>query len=384
VGRGRESLKKFDHERAVKLKRDRKIARRHQKPKRMATNTQIAESGELGKYSSLLNELETDLGELARLHAARAKFREELEGLRLTRARLSESFLDQEAGQAVLVENARSLEDERLILQSSLEAIEPRIHRKEAELHALTPLAIATFGRLRTYVLDCVMESSRQAVRSLLDPAVPVEAAHVDAIAIATPDYVRVSRISLPGVSWTWTRPLDEKPVYWSNLVRPYTEAEIADLRRQTVESLIRAGSELLQAARALAVAAGPYAEGVPAFKCEPEPPAQPVSAVPPEWNQPINPGLFNPATPATLSAEADRWIGPFDLEDRSIDIQAEVRKLMAEDPSLTIVTATPLLREKFPHLFKRLSELSGPLLASPPETTRVPEEMLIGSTFNP
>jgi hypothetical protein len=236
-------------------------------------NTPVStEALELSKYAGELIHLETLLVELASLHAKRDELGGELTALGITRSRLDQSILDQEGPIESLSEALHGLETEKLLLESSLSALSPRIARLETELHATLPLVLQTFGRLREYVVSQVLESCRHQVRSLVEPGLSVADEHVDAIAISLPSYVAASRITLPGLSWAWSRPLDAAPPHWSSMVRAYTPQELAALRSEAVKSMVEATNALLEAARRLLEAAKDYAQDVPEFKCEPEP----------------------------------------------------------------------------------------------------------------
>jgi hypothetical protein len=282
------TIKKHLRERAVKARRDRKLARRH-KPRSSHMPTYLTESGELAKYAELADSLDYSLYELGELLKQRAEFSGQLEALGITRGRLNQSILDAESDPQTLLQTARELEGEELLLKSSLAAIGPRVQKAEGWLHDQLPLALDTFATLRRYTLDCVLETARQAVRALVDPSITVDPTHIDAIAIASPAFVVASRIQIPGVSWSWSRPLDEKPIYWSTLARPFTPEELALDRSRTVDSLIQATKSFLEAARRILEAVTPYADQCPTFKCEAE--VVPPAVVDPkflEWQQPL------------------------------------------------------------------------------------------------
>jgi hypothetical protein len=296
-----------------------KILRR-QKRRMPAKNNSLAEPGELPRYSALADRLESDLAKLGDLHKQREEFTGELGALKITRDRLSQSILDQEAPIENLSETLGGLETERLVLEASLEALAPRIVRLETELHATLPLALQTFGRLREYVVSQVLESCRHQVRSLVEPGLSVALEHVDALAISLPAFVAVSRLNLPGLSWSWTRELDPVPMHWSSLVRPLSEAERALERSETIKSMVEAANALILAARALIVAAGPYAQDCPTFKCEAEP-VVPATVDPKflEWQMPLG------GSDGDFIRETCRQSGrdPDNLSDRDKEILA-------------------------------------------------------------
>jgi hypothetical protein len=274
---------------AKRERRMRKILRRQKRHMPAKNNPTQEPGGELGKYANLCNQLEADVAQLTGLHKQQAELVGQQSSLAITRGRLSQSILDQEAPIETLSESLGELETERLVLEASLEALAPRIARLETELHATLPLALQTFGRLREYVVSQVLESCRHQVRSLVEPGLSVALEHVDALAISLPAFVAVSRLNLPGLSWSWTRELDPVPMHWSSLVRPLSEAERALERSETIKSMVDAGNALILAARPLISAATPYVQDVPEFKCEAEP-VEPATVDPKflEWQLPL------------------------------------------------------------------------------------------------
>jgi hypothetical protein len=282
---------KFIRERIRRERRARKLLRR-QKRMPAKNNTPVStEALELSKYASELIRIETLLVELAASHKQRDELTGELGALQITRSRLDQSILDEEAPASVLLENMRELGDERLLLESSLEALAPRIQQKEQSLHQRLPESLSRFGRLRDYARAAVLESCRGQVRALVDPSAEasVEDRDLNGLAILLPDYIRVSKIAIPSLSWSWSRPLDEKPMHWNSLVRPPSEAELAAQRRETIDCLVSAARSLCEAGKALVEAVTPFAQGCPAFEPEPEPAPTLGAAEIATWNEPLH-----------------------------------------------------------------------------------------------
>jgi hypothetical protein len=75
-----------------------------------------------------------------------------------------------------------------------------------------------------------------------------------------------------------------------------------------------------------------------------------------PDFSVPV----FSPPAVSSDVAQIEPTGFPWDPGDGSVNIQDEVRKLLAKDPSLTEATIYVALKKKFPHLFKtRRQELS-------------------------
>jgi hypothetical protein len=250
-------------------------------------NTPTPEPG-LPKYANLCNQLEADVAQLTGLHNQQAELVGQQSSLAITRGRLSQSILDQEAPIENLSETLRELETERLVLEASLEALAPRVSKAEGELHARLPLAIRCFARLHGRVVTCVLDSAKESVTKLLAPGYTVPEEVINQIAIATPAFVEISQLKLPGLTHILTRDLEFTQPHWSSLVRPFTEAEKRAQRRETIESLISATNELVLAARRLIELASAWPERVPEFRCEPEVSEPPQSVAPLEWLQPL------------------------------------------------------------------------------------------------
>jgi hypothetical protein len=72
-------------------------------------------------------------------------------------------------------------------------------------------------------------------------------------------------------------------------------------------------------------------------------------------------------------------WVPGQPWGDRSVDVDAEIRQLHAQDPSLTLPRAMRLLYERFPHIFEPPRE--GTLSLNEP----LPKMRdMVGSTFVP
>jgi hypothetical protein len=84
------------------------------------------------------------------------------------------------------------------------------------------------------------------------------------------------------------------------------------------------------------------------------------------------------PAVSSAAVAETE-WTGPWDPGDGTIDIRAEINKLVVEEPSLTLATLHPRLRAKFPHLYKRREEVVAMNAPLPALATGIYEEQKSG-----
>jgi hypothetical protein len=266
-------------------RRKRKLARRQKlrRPAKMATNH--LPLTELDKYSREADELASRLEQLAAFHEHRSGLAREAEALKATRDRANEAILDAEGPADVLAENLRGLEGEKLLLQASLDALSPRIEASEVALqNALAP-AGARFERLRGYLLAQALSRAVGRIAALLEPAAR-QLPEAAKLAEHELEYAQAASLRLPSASgWATARPLNEVPVPFGNMARPYSAAEIAENRSQTVLAIKTCAAALVEAARKIireCEAFGP--EGVPEFEL-PEP-AAPSPAVPPEWNE--------------------------------------------------------------------------------------------------
>ena len=334
----------------------------------MKRNTQeIPARTELTNYRDSLNEVQGLAEKLSRLSKARTDLAAELVTVEAEQTRLADQLVGAPSPRNLGETSATEDELHKLSkwqnsIQVQLVAIDRQAIAAAETLQKRLPDTMEALGRFCAARDLRILQQESARLLTGIEPDAESEA-HALALAKCSSVY-KASKVALPGISWAWSQPLHD-----SGLVKVTPEN-----RAGTIAQLLKMGTELI--AKATPLLAGPIEFDVPPFNL---PPAPPPTSVPAEWNEPLNRRL-QPA-PASVSEADDPLVGPFDLE--GVDIQAEVRKLIAEDPSLTIVTATPLLRKRFPHLFKRLSELQGPLLAPPPETTTVPQELLIGSTFN-
>jgi hypothetical protein len=243
---------------------------------------------ELDKYSRGADELASRLEQLATFHEHRAGLAREALALQATRDRLNQSILDAEGPPETLAENLRGLETERLVLEASKAALAPRIDRSELALqNALAP-AGARFGRLRDYMLAQALSRATGRFAALLEPAWRGRP-EVLSLAEHELEYVQVASLALPSTGgWATARPLNEAPVAWNSLTRPYSAEELSTARAQTVDAIKTCASALVETGRKIikeCEAFGP--EGVPEFDWT-EPVQESKSVACPEWNLPL------------------------------------------------------------------------------------------------
>jgi hypothetical protein len=100
-----------------------------------------------------------------------------------------------------------------------------------------------------------------------------------------------------------------------------------------------------------------------------------------PEFELPV---LSSPAVPSSAVGAAGSggplaWIGPFDPLDGSVDIEAEIKQLLVEEPGLNLPGVHERLRAKFPHLFKTAQEVADLNKTLPSLATGVYEQQKSG-----